>query len=197
MENVVNRNIDLFIDVKYDSNDELIISTLISENNHINNIGNFTKDTKTNVERFLNLYSNLSNPLIVSFDLKNTISLLFYAFRKHKLTNNKLFHDFQHKKGFFIDASDNIFLNNNIDQEVRFDRPELYLANLFLNYIYFHYNIEESTSDGFDNDNNSTYISINPEYTKKIDYLKHNTIADFKDKPYYEQLFELIEEHDA
>lgn len=200
MEDIVNRNIDLFISVSYDDEDNLVISTLISENNHINNIGNFTKDTKTNLERFLNLYSNLSNPFIVAYDLQDTISLLFKESRKHKLINNKLFNDFYHKKDFFIDASDNIFLSKENSSD--FDnslRTELQLVSLFLDYIYFYYNIKINSSeiDQFASQDRTEGDYLNPEYIKKIDYLKHKTIADFKDKPYYEELFQLIEDYNG
>lgn len=184
-ESIINKNIDLFIDLEYSEEGELLVSVLISENNQLEQVGTYKKDTKTNLEKFTTLYGRLDNPLIVMDNLEENMSRLFSEFRKHGLSNTKIFYDYFHDEHFFIDSSKNLFIAHKKIEEDR----ELHIIKTFLNYIYFQYNIKNRAKLDFENEE----VELSPEYEKKMELFRYIMVDKLKEKPYYEQLSELVE----
>lgn len=194
MEEVVNNNIDLFVNLEYNEDGELVISILITDNNQVVNVGEFKKDTKSNIERFAKLYQGLKKPFVIMQNVEKTMENLFLEYRKHSLGEHlKIFHDFYHKRPLFIDIGDNFFLSNNVKET---KNKELFLFKVFLNYLFFEYNIKNQENNHlFDLGLDSEEDGKTPtEYEQKITNLRYKVIEDFKAKPYYEELLEILED---
>ena len=189
MNETINNNIDLFVKLVKDG-EKISFSVLITDNNQIINIGSFSKDTKTNIGKFIELYNSLNNPYIIMENVDNNMEVIFHAFKQYGFQNTKLFYNYLHHKTFFIDIDKNIFLKLN-NKEIEEDE-EFNLLKVFINYIYFSYNIDKKDVHDF-LDININSLQIN--YNHKLDHIKHKAIDMLSGKIYYEDLIAFIEQN--
>lgn len=132
-DNILNSNIDLFVDFFYCEENNLCVTILISENNQLVNLGTYSKDTKTNLTRLFNLYSNLSNPMIIAFDFNNKIPMILEECKKHNVEQQDFITDFYYNKNnLFKDLNNSIFF-----KEYQCSDNELKLFKCFFDWLYF------------------------------------------------------------
>jgi len=181
LNNSINNNIDIYLDFYY-VDKELCISILITENNQVVNIGTYSKDTRTNLERFVKLYSGLTNPYIISVDIERNISLILKEMKKNDIEDTKLLYDYFNKEHMFIDLGKNIFVDTKEYEEV-----EETLISLYLEYLYFFHKVKGEGSTVYDefSEEDSTL-----EYKKAIKGFYYTFVEKFKNKIYFDRVIE-------
>lgn len=185
LNNSVNNNIDIYLNFYY-VDKELCISILITENNQVVNVGTYSKDTKTNLERFVKLYSGLTNPYIISKDIEKNLSLIIKEMKVNDIEDTKLLFDYFNKEHMFIDLGKNIFVDTSEDEE----EEEETLISLYLEYLYFFHKVKGEGSTVYDEYNEDDSTS---EYNKSLKGFYFTFVERFQKKEYFDRVLEKMD----
>lgn len=187
LNNSVNNNIDIYLNFYY-VDKELYISILITENNQVINVGTYSKDTRTNLERFVKLYSELTNPYIISKDIEKNLSLIIKEMKVNDIEDTKLLFDYFNKEHMFIDLGKNIFVDTSEDEDED-EYEEETLISLYLEYLYFFHKVKGEGSTVYDEYSEE---DSNQEYNKSLKGFYFTFVERFQKKVYFDRVIEKI-----